>query len=90
MGICPNCTSICNCAGELPRDCNSDKKFCTTCAAGFEDPPCCETPCSIGKFGPNCEYDCHCNVGAVCLRNSGHCSDNSCDPSWYGAGCQIS
>ncbi|CAD5119761.1 DgyrCDS8356 [Dimorphilus gyrociliatus] len=89
LGICPNCTSACNCAGELPRDCSSDQRFCTTCAPGFKDPPCCETPCSIGKFGANCEYDCHCKIGVVCLPNNGHCMDNSCDPQWYGAGCQI-
>ena len=52
-----------------------------------------DAPC---WFGDGCVYACHCNNGAACDRDTGHCP-NGCDDggalgpwfAWGGPGCQV-
>ncbi|XP_060578563.1 multiple epidermal growth factor-like domains protein 10 isoform X2 [Ruditapes philippinarum] len=42
----------------------------------------------VKKFGPNCQYKCHCKNNNTCDEETGYCY-NGCDVKWYGLGCQI-
>ncbi|KAK3594213.1 hypothetical protein CHS0354_027329 [Potamilus streckersoni] len=43
---------------------------------------------SLARFGPSCEYLCHCGT-FQCNRKTGACPNNGdCDGGWMGSGCQ--
>ncbi|KAL3879814.1 hypothetical protein ACJMK2_032096 [Sinanodonta woodiana] len=49
---------------------------------------CTRGPHYLPRFGPLCEYLCHCR-GYQCKRESGECPKNvECDAGWMGSGCQ--
>ncbi|KAL3879809.1 hypothetical protein ACJMK2_032091 [Sinanodonta woodiana] len=49
---------------------------------------CTRGPHNLPRFGPLCEYLCHCG-GYQCNRESGECPQNvECDDGWMGSGCQ--
>ncbi|KAK3742360.1 hypothetical protein RRG08_057946 [Elysia crispata] len=43
--------------------------------------------CSVGWFGPNCQYQCHCAGSAPCDKVDGSCS-SGCHLGWFGPACQ--
>ena len=47
------------------------------------------TVCPNGKFGLNCENDCHCLNSMACDKENGHCS-SGCAPGWKGNFCEES
>jgi len=44
----------------------------------------CAVECPDGKYGPVCEHDCSCEVGAPCDRETGRCR---CPPGTFGPTC---
>ncbi|KAK3592252.1 hypothetical protein CHS0354_027126 [Potamilus streckersoni] len=57
-----------------------------TCVGQAEDCP--PGPHNFKRFGPACEYLCHCGRNQ-CDRNTGECRGGiECDPGWMGTGCQ--
>ncbi|KAH9489060.1 hypothetical protein Btru_059370 [Bulinus truncatus] len=45
-----------------------------------------EAACTLGWFGPNCQYRCHCDTSGQCDVN-GQCSAK-CAAGWFGLKCQ--
>ncbi|KAK3592250.1 hypothetical protein CHS0354_027124, partial [Potamilus streckersoni] len=49
---------------------------------------CSKGPHDLLRFGPLCEYLCHCGA-SQCDRKTGECLQNvECDAGWMGSGCQ--
>ncbi|KAK3775750.1 hypothetical protein RRG08_065509 [Elysia crispata] len=43
--------------------------------------------CSVGWYGPTCQYQCHCAGSAPCYKHDGSCS-SGCEIGWFGSACQ--
>ena len=43
--------------------------------------------CIPGKFGKDCELDCHCATDTTCDFYNGKC-EGACEPGWAGPYCQ--
>ncbi|KAK3786162.1 hypothetical protein RRG08_038354 [Elysia crispata] len=43
--------------------------------------------CSVGWYGPNCQYQCHCAGSAPCDKHDGSCR-SGCEKGWFGPACQ--
>ncbi|KAK3781802.1 hypothetical protein RRG08_026984 [Elysia crispata] len=46
-----------------------------------------KSQCHVGRYGPSCQYQCHCAGSAPCDRHDGSCS-SGCEKGWFGAACQ--
>ncbi|KAK3801336.1 hypothetical protein RRG08_049102 [Elysia crispata] len=46
-----------------------------------------KSQCSVGWYGPNCKYQCHCAGSAPCDKHDGSCS-SGCHQDWFGPACQ--
>ncbi|KAK3739298.1 hypothetical protein RRG08_016698, partial [Elysia crispata] len=43
--------------------------------------------CSVGRYGPDCQYQCHCAGSDPCDKDNGSCS-SGCHQDWFGPACQ--
>ncbi|KAK3800576.1 hypothetical protein RRG08_064114, partial [Elysia crispata] len=43
--------------------------------------------CSVGRYGPSCQYQCHCARSAPCHKHDGSCR-SGCEKGWFGPACQ--
>ncbi|KAK7484734.1 hypothetical protein BaRGS_00024019, partial [Batillaria attramentaria] len=41
-----------------------------------------------GRFGPGCEYQCHCRNVSACDQTYGYCENGGCESRFAGAACQ--
>ncbi|XP_038055914.1 tyrosine-protein kinase receptor Tie-1-like [Patiria miniata] len=72
------------CRGRL--FCLPDPYGCS-CATGFEGLDCMQD-CSEGTYGADCRQTCHCAHGDTCSKDTGECSSDVCDSSYFGINCQ--
>lgn len=75
----PQCDKPCSCGNS--SSCDPKTGECS-CPAGLQ-PPRCLRPCSPGRYGPACQFNCHCH-GAPCDPQTGACF---CPPDRAGPRC---
>lgn len=75
----PQCDRPCSCGNGSSCDPKSGE---CSCPPGLQ-PPHCLKPCSPGRYGPACQFSCHCH-GAPCDPRTGACF---CPPERTGPRC---
>ncbi|XP_038048243.1 receptor-type tyrosine-protein phosphatase delta-like [Patiria miniata] len=85
----------CSDSGDDHADACQGRLFCLpdpygcSCAAGFTGLDCTQE-CPGGKYGADCKQTCHCASGDTCSKDTGECSNDACNPTYYGINCQCS